>query len=56
MAAAVLLPRKWSFWMGLKTTDPGILKESVWLPKLKEKANSGDPRAIRALQECNSLK
>ena len=56
MAAAVLLPRKWSFWMGLKTTDPGILKENEWLTKLKEKANAGDPRAARALQECNKLR
>lgn len=56
MAAAVLLPRKWSFWMGLKTANPGILKESEWLPKLKEKAATGDPRAISALQECNNLK
>lgn len=56
MAAAVLLPRKWSFWMGLKTTDPGILNEKEWLAKLKEKANAGDPRAARALNECNKLK
>ena len=56
MAAAVLLPRKWSFWMGLNTSNPGILKESEWLPKLKEKADAGDPRAARALQECNNIK
>lgn len=56
MAAAVLLPRKWSFWMGLNSTDPGILKEKEWLPKLKAKADAGDIFAAAMLKECNQMK
>lgn len=55
MAAAIMLSRKWSFWMGLNVANPGILKESDWMPKLKQKAANGNARAARLLKECNMV-
>lgn len=55
IAAAVMLSRKWSFWMGLNAQNPGILKETDWLPKLKQKATQGDVLAERLIKECNMV-
>lgn len=55
MAAAIMLSRRWSFWMGIEAANPGILKDKDWMPKLKQKAASGDALAARLVKECNML-
>ena len=54
MATAVMLSRKWSFWMS-DGPNPGILKEGDWIPKIKELAAGGNKQAARLIKEFNKL-